>query len=134
MIPIKYGSDYRLAREIIQGIAEEVVGEYAAGAEAAWKHVVQKYMIEDASLRPRVALVANQNWLEFTLRFVVDFKARRTTKDELYVRILEEIDKKQDRVGIAASTLNIEKLAPLEVRMPDGLQLKHSPGTVLGPA
>ena len=134
MIPIKYGSDYRLAREIIQGVAEEVVGEYAAGAEAAWKNVVRKYMIEDASVRPRVALVANQNWLEFTLRFVVDFKSRRATKDELFVRILEEIDKKHDRVGIAASTLNIEKLAPLEVRMPDGLKLHQSAGTVLGTA
>ncbi len=134
MIPIKYGSDYRLAQAIIHRVAEEVVGEYAAGAEAAWKNVVRKYMIEDASVRPLVTLVANQNWLEFTLRFVVDFKARRATKDELFVRILEEIDKKHDRVGIAASTLNIEKLAPLEVRMPEGLKLHHSAGAVLGSA
>ena len=44
MVPIKYGSDYRLAREIIQRVAEEVVGGYTAGAEAAWKNVVRKYM------------------------------------------------------------------------------------------
>ena len=134
MVPIKYGSDYRLAREIIQRVAEEVVGGYAASAEAAWKNVVRKYMIEDASVRPRVTLAANQNWLEFTLRFVVDFKARRATKDELFVRILEEIDKQHDRVGIAASTLNIEKLAPLEVRLPDGLKLQHSTVVTPGPA
>ncbi len=129
MVPIKYGSDYRLAREILQRVAEEVVGEYAAGAEAAWKDVVRKYMIEDASVRPRVTLVANQNWLEFTLRFVVDFKVRRATKDQLFVRILEEIDKAHDQVGIAASTLNIEKLAPLDIRLPEGLRLQRSPVT-----
>lgn len=64
-----------------------------------------------------VLMIANENWIEFTLRYVVDYKARRTTKDRLFVRILEEIDKIPNRVGIAASTLNIEKLAPLEVRL-----------------
>ena len=28
MLPIKYGSDYHLAREIIQKVAEETVGDY----------------------------------------------------------------------------------------------------------
>lgn len=64
-----------------------------------------------------VLMLANENWIEFTLRDVVDYKARRTTKDRLFVRILEEIDKIPSQVGIAASTLNIEKLAPLEVRI-----------------
>ena len=62
-------------------------------------------------------MLANENWIEFTLRDVVDYKARRTTKDRLFVHILEEIDKIPSQVGIAASTLNIEKLAPLEVRI-----------------
>lgn len=34
-IPIKYGSDYHLTRELIAGIAEEVVGDYARSAEEA---------------------------------------------------------------------------------------------------
>ena len=49
------------------------------------------------------------------MRYVVDGKARRSTKDGLFTRILEEVDKSFDQVGIAALTLNIEKLAPLEV-------------------
>ena len=64
-----------------------------------------------------VLMLANENWIEFPLRDVVDYKARRTTKDRLFVRILEEINKIPSQVGIAASTLNIEKLAPLEVRI-----------------
>lgn len=128
MVPVKYGSDYHLARAIIQRVADEVVGDYAKNAEEAWRDVVKKYLIEDAAVRPRVTLIANQNWLEFTLRFVVDFKARRATKDLLFTRILEEIDKTDSKVGIAASTLNIEKLAPLEIRVPDGLRLQRSSG------
>ncbi len=125
MVPIKYGSDYRLARQLIARVAEEVVGEYARAAERAWEPVTRRYMIEKASVQPTVFMTANQNWIEFNLRFVVDFKARRATKDRLFERILEEIDQTGERVGIAASTLNIEKLAPLEVRLtradaPDG--------------
>lgn len=115
MIPIKYGCDYHLARQIIGKVAEEVVGEYARNARQAWKDVVAKYMIEDARVDPVVTMVANQNWIEFTLRYVVDYKLRRGTKDRIFTRILEEIDKTHDRVGIAASTLNIEKMPPLSV-------------------
>ena len=117
MLPVKYGSDYRLARELIERVAEEVVGEYARAAEQAWEPITRRYLIEKARVLPAVMLVANQNALEFTLRYVVDYKARRTTRDHLFVRLLEEIDRTDGRVGIAASTLNIEKLAPLEVTL-----------------
>lgn len=53
------------------------------------------------------------------MRYVVDYKLRRVTKDRLFTRILEEIDQVSDRVGIAAATLNIEKLALLEVKFTD---------------
>ncbi|HVC53674.1 MAG TPA: hypothetical protein VND87_16770 [Stellaceae bacterium] len=126
MIPIKYGSDYRTARELIAHIAEEVVGDYARSAENAWEPISRRYMIEKASIMPAVTMIANQNWIEFTLRYVIDYRVRRSTKDRLFTRILEEIDKSGGRVGIAASTLNIEKLAPLEVR------LTRSPASPVG--
>lgn len=117
MLPVKYGSDYHAARELIARVAEEVVGEFAQGAEQAWEPMTHRYLIEKASVKPMVTMAANQNWIEFTLRFVVDYKARRSTKDRLFTRLLEEIDKSEGRVGIAASTLNIEKVPPLELRV-----------------
>lgn len=117
MVPIKYGSDYRLARELIEQVAEEVVADYARTAEIAWKDAVKKFLIEDARVTPTVTMSANENWIEFTLRYVVDYKARRSTKDRLFTRILEEVDKTQNKVGIAAASLNIEKLAPLDIRV-----------------
>lgn len=117
MLPVKYGSDYHAARELIARVAEEVVGEFAQGAEQAWEPMTHRYLIEKASVKPMVTMAANQNWIEFTLRFVVDYKARRSTKDRLFTRLLEEIDKSEGRIGIAASTLNIEKVPPLELRV-----------------
>jgi small-conductance mechanosensitive channel len=124
MLPIKFWSNHVLARQMLQQVAEEIVGDYADGAEAAWTGVVTKFMIEHARVKPAVTLTANQNWIELTLRYVVDYKQRRATKDLLFTRILQEIDKSEGQIGIAASTLNIEKLAPLEIRVADEVRVR----------
>lgn len=110
VIPVKYGSDYQLARKIIQKVAKEMVGEYAEQYHNAWQDVSREFKIETQRLEPIVTLEANSNWLEFTLRYVVDYKLRRITRDRLFQEILEAIDATGKKVGIAASTLNIEKL------------------------
>ncbi|MEP7205991.1 MAG: mechanosensitive ion channel domain-containing protein [Casimicrobiaceae bacterium] len=117
VVPIKYGSDYRLARELLEKVAAEVVGEYCRSAQEAWEPMTRKYLIEPASVAPMVTLSANENWIAFNVRYVVDYKLRRTTKDRLFTRILETIDAHADAVGIAAATLNIEKLPAVEVRL-----------------
>jgi small-conductance mechanosensitive channel len=48
-VPVKYGGDYRLAREILYRVADEVVGDYTARASAEWQRMVKRYMVEDAS-------------------------------------------------------------------------------------
>lgn len=117
MVPIKYGSDHALARRLIEEVAEEVVGDYARSAEQAWEPITRRYLVETAGVQPMVTMGATADWIEFTLRYVVHYKARRSTKDRLFTRMLEEIDRSDGRVGIAAATLNIEKLAPVDVRL-----------------
>ena len=116
-VPIKYGTDYHLAREILERVANEVVGEHAEQAANAWKDMVRKFLIEDATVAPMVTLVANDNWIEFTLRFVVNYKVRRGTKDRLFTRILEEIDKTDGRVAIASATFQLVEAPMFDVRM-----------------
>lgn len=115
MVPLKYGSDYHYAKELLARVADEVVGDYARNAESAWRGVVRKFIIDDAKVTPTVSLSANENWIELTLRYVVDYKGRLRTKDALFTRILEEIDASGSRIGIAAATLNIEKFPPIEI-------------------
>ncbi len=117
VLPIKYGSDHRLARALIADVAGEVVGDYCRSAQEAWAPMTRKYLIEPASVTPMVTVAANENWIAFNLRYVTDYKRRRATKDRLFTRLLEEIDRHAGQVGIAAATLNIEKVAPIEVRL-----------------
>jgi hypothetical protein len=54
--------------------------------------LIQQYRVDLTELDPRVFLAANDNWMEFTLRYVVDYKKRRITKDLIFTRLLDERD------------------------------------------
>jgi small-conductance mechanosensitive channel len=116
-VPVKYGSDYRLARDTLQRVVDGVVSDYAPHARAAWKGVVEKYMIEDERVEPMVTVIANDNWMEFTVRYVVAYKRRRITKDQMFTRILEELDKTDGRVAIASTTIQIVETPAFDVRL-----------------
>lgn len=116
-VPVKYGSEHQLAREILNRIALEVSGEYVQKAQARWTKMVQKYLIEDAQVEPLVTLVANDNWMEFTVRYVMNFKKRRITKDRLFTRILDEFEKTDGRVAFASSTYHIVETPVFDVRL-----------------
>ncbi|MCY7337656.1 MAG: mechanosensitive ion channel family protein [Chamaesiphon sp.] len=118
-IPVKYGSDHRLAREILYRVADEVVGEYVEQAQNSWNTMVRKYLIEDAKVKPTIALVTNDNWMEFTLRYVVDYKYRRIKKDELFTRMLDESLATNGRVEYASATFQLVQAPTFNVRLTD---------------
>ena len=121
VVPVRFGSDPGLAREIIQQVADEVVGEYVKFARQAWKKVVGKYRIEDARVEPMISMVFDENWMTFTLRYVVDYKARRITKDHLFSRIGEAFEQTGGKVVVASSSMDINLTdAP-------GLDVRFSP-------
>lgn len=113
-IPVRYGSDWKYARTMLEGVATEICGELARDSRIAWKGVVAKYRLEDAEVDPMVSLIANDNWLEFTMRYIVDYRRRRATKTQLFTRILEEIDASEGRVKLASATFELVGLPALD--------------------
>lgn len=116
-IPIKYGSDHNFARELLTRISNDLLSNYASEAKKAWKELVEKFLIEDASVEPMITMLANDNWIEFTIRYVVDYKARRTTKDKLFKMILNEIDLNIDKVALASATFHLVETPTINVRL-----------------
>jgi small-conductance mechanosensitive channel len=116
-VPVKHGSDFRLAKDIFQRILNEITGDFTNNAQNAWKEMVSKYLIEAESVEPTVIMIINDNWLEFTLRYVVDFKKRRFIKDKIFTRILEEFEKTDGRVSIASTTFQLTDAPSFDVRI-----------------
>ncbi|MBZ0186886.1 MAG: mechanosensitive ion channel, partial [Candidatus Obscuribacterales bacterium] len=116
-VPIKYGTDHQLADKLLKQIVEEVSQEYVADAQKHWSQIERKFLVENARTEPMVTLNLNDNWIEFTLRYVVEFKRRRLTKDALFRRILDEFDKTEGRVAIASATFHLVETPPIDVRV-----------------
>jgi small-conductance mechanosensitive channel len=127
-VPIKYGSDHLLARQILQDVVDEVIGDYSRRATESWQAMVKKYLVEEASVKPVITLALNDNWMEYTIRYVVDFKKRRGTKDQLFTQLLDEFVKTNGRVAIASTTIQLVELPPLNVNLKaDGLSPSRLP-------
>jgi small-conductance mechanosensitive channel len=117
VVPVRHSSDYRLARAILQKVVEEVTGSYIAPAKAEWSRMTRKYLIEDARVEPFVTLVVTDNWLEFTVRYVVDYKKRRVTKDQLFTCMLEEFDKTDRQVELASTTIELVAAPAFNIKL-----------------
>lgn len=109
-VPIRTESDYKLAKEVFTEIATDICGDYAQRSKATWQKMRNKYRVEDAEVEPMVTLQFDENWITFTIRYIVDYRKRRSTKDKLFMRLLEEIDKYDNIIMIAATSMEVRNI------------------------
>jgi len=107
MVPVRHGADHEAVRKILLAIAEEVVGAFVPEAQRRWEKMTHKYMIEKAAVKPMVLLAITDNWLEFSLRYVVEYKQRRLVRDRLFTLILEVFAKSEGKITIASTTIEL---------------------------
>ncbi len=116
-IPVRYGSDYEKARKIFTEVVTEVTIAYSKEAETTWATMTKKYRVEKATTEPIVTLVANDNWIEFTIRYVVNYKKRRITKDQLFTSLLNKIKQTEGKVQLGSATFELTALPPLSIHV-----------------
>ncbi len=116
VLPVKYGCNREKVRQMLEQIGKEVTAEFVAEAKESWPAMVGKYLVEDARIEPMVTLVANDNWMEFTLRYVVNYKRRRLTKDVLFTKILDAVDASKGKIVLASATFELVGAPPIVVR------------------
>lgn len=113
VIPVRIDSDHRLARSLIEKVANAELSKINQASKDVWGNFVRQYRIEDARLDPVITLSFDSNWIEITLRYVVDYRARRSTKDKLFSGVLEEFEASHGRVKIASASMQITGITPL---------------------
>ena len=114
-VPVRYGCDHRLARKMLEDVANEVTGEFVPDAAKEWKLMLKKYQVEKARVDPMITLIANDNWMEFTVRYVVPYTRRRGIKDELFMRILDEVQASEKKIELASATFELVAAPKLEL-------------------
>ncbi len=116
-IPIQYGSNYDLTKVLLEAVGKDVVGDLPGQSRQKWAAMQRVYRLEDAQTEPMVSLIANDNWVEFTLRYVVSYKKRRAIKSELFSRILREVEASNGAIKFASATYQVVGLPDLNVNL-----------------
>lgn len=106
-IPIQYGSDYEIAQDIIMNAGNSIAEELTEASKQQWHSLQNKYRLEEAQTEPMVSLVANDNWAEYTLRYVVGYKKRRATKTILFTKIMKDIEATNGKVSMVSATFQL---------------------------
>jgi len=116
-VPIQFGSDYELTRQMLLDAGQRVTGDLPTSSREEWKELQTRYRLEDAITEPQVSLIANDNWVEFTLRYVVDYKLRRSTKTALFLDILRAVDASRGAVKFASATFQLVESPDFGVKL-----------------
>lgn len=115
-IPIHHQSDINLAKEIFIAVAQEQLSAFVEASLSEWKGVVNKYYIEDAQVNPTLAITMTDNWIQFNLRYIVDYKKRRLTKTKLSEEINNRILKTNGKVKLASATFEVVKIPTVSLK------------------
>jgi len=118
-IPIQFGSNYDKAKALFIDVAKNVAGDLTNLSKKQWTSLQDKYRLEDAQTEPMISIIVTDNWVEFTLRYVVIFNRRRTIKTELFTNILKAVEAPNSEIKFASATFHIVDAPPLNININD---------------
>jgi small-conductance mechanosensitive channel len=114
-LPIRHGSDIELVKSIVIEVAQEHLSEYVRDSIQEWKVIVDKYYVEDAQVDPSLAITLTDNWIQLNLRYIVDYKKRRYTKNILNQEIGKRIQATNGKVTLASTTIEIVRIPSIHM-------------------
>lgn len=116
-ILITYDSDVELAKKLVLDSSFELLSDYAESSRTKWGEMVARYYIENATLEPTIAIKLTDNWIEVNVRYITDYKLRRSTKHKLFDTIQKQVFQTDGRVVLASATLQLLKIPEVDVRL-----------------
>jgi small-conductance mechanosensitive channel len=114
VLPIAYSSDRERAEAILLSVAEHHTVSLAELSEDALEEMQRRYVLKRADINPEVYYRLTDNWLELTVRFIVEDHEVRKLKDAMSRDILKQLD--DAHIGIASQTIEIVGVPPLRFR------------------
>lgn len=104
-IPVKFDARRDLAERIIQEAAERHTVEIQEMSEEVLREMERRYFMKRADLKPQVYWKLTDNWLELSVRFIVEESGIRNVKDRMSREILAKFD--EAGIGIASATFEL---------------------------
>jgi small-conductance mechanosensitive channel len=112
-IPISYKDDRNRAEKILLEVAAKETLDVTKLAAPAVKALQEKFLLTRTDVKPRVFFRLTDNWVELTVRFLVEDHDIRGLKDRMSRGIIDGLD--AAGIGIASGTYEIVGLPPVRV-------------------
>ena len=64
-----------------------------------------------------ISMIGNDNWVEFTIRYVINYKQRRGTKTKLFAQIIKEIEKTKGEIKFASATFHLVEAPDIRIKV-----------------
>ena len=113
-LPITYESDWQRAAEIMLEHGQKYTEEMQADAEAKLSRMLDRFPLKETKVEPTLYFALTDNWIELTLRFVVDAQERRKVKGRLHRDLLQHFQTEK-KIAVASTTIEIVGFPPLEL-------------------
>jgi small-conductance mechanosensitive channel len=106
LMPITYDSNVQEMQRIMLRVGGDYTREFMAGAEEQLKAMQRFYLVPSVELKPAMYMKVTDNWVELTMRYVVEPKKRRTASSFIYGEIFKQIQGRED-IAIASTTSDV---------------------------
>ncbi|HYK42630.1 MAG TPA: mechanosensitive ion channel domain-containing protein [Thermoanaerobaculia bacterium] len=114
-LPVSYRDDRAAAEKILLDAAERHTLRIRELGEEALRALEKRFFMRRTEMGPRVYWRITDNWLELTVRFLVEDHGVREVKDKMSRDILAALD--AQGIGIASGTYEVVGMPPLEVKL-----------------
>jgi small-conductance mechanosensitive channel len=112
LLPIPYADRHRAEPIILEAINRHTQ-DIANLAQPELDRLRERFFIEAADIRPRSYMRITDNWIEFTVRFLVRTHDVRALKDAISREIMDGLD--GAGIGIASGTYQIVGIPPIRI-------------------
>jgi len=123
---VTFESDWKAAKEILQRILDERVGETVKEAERAMRTASKKFFIHFSKLTPKVYTSVGDSGVMLTLRFICRARRRRGATEEVWEAVLDAFGPASD-IDLAYPTTRMyhnlmEGKKGARAELPEGLE------------
>lgn len=114
-IAIRYDADRVRAEQILRDAAQRHTTAISDISQEAFRELQRRYFLKPADVSPRIYYRLTDNWLELTVRFIVEEHGVREVKDAISRDILRQFD--EAGITIASQTYEIVAVPPLRAEI-----------------
>jgi small-conductance mechanosensitive channel len=112
VLPITFDSNMDSAIRILTDAGNEYSREFLKDAEHDLEEMRRQFLIPQLELKPAVYVKVTSNWLELTMRYVVDPKKRRPASSFIYTEVFKRVLQADD-IHIASETMDLTVHRPM---------------------